>query len=260
MIHHLTIAVRGRRALGRDEAERRRQLRAIVGCAGAALLLLALVDDHLHAAVRTVRPGYLARGLRRIFKRLRPDLQLKAAHLEPVDNRGYLTWLVRYLLRQSIEHGVHEAPALWTGCCLQDLAGARLLPGFDRRRLREELPRYRLRDAFEACGLAPSPLTPAGDEDLRRAGAARVCDLAAGVFAVGPDLRQPGRTSGELAARELAAHAGLLAGIPAGELAHYLGVQTRAVRSLAGGHVPSEWLEALRRRLPFEAAARAVAG
>lgn len=256
MIHHVTIAVRGRSALGRDERERRLLVRALTACAGECLLLLALVDEHLHAALRTARPGYLARDLRRVLVRARQDLQLKPAHLEPVDNRAYLSWLVRYLLTQPQKHGVSGPAALWTGCFLQDLAGARLLPGFDRRLLLEELPRFRLGEHFAACGLAPVPLDPADDEALRRAGAARVVDLAAGVFAAGPDLSQPGRSAELLAARVLAAQAGLTVGLPPLELARYLGVQPRAVRRLAATRGHPWGLEALRRRLTLEERAR----
>lgn len=191
--HHLSLAVRGRRALARDEAQRRALMRSIVATGRARLLLPSLVDDHLHGLARTDQPGYLARDLRKVIRTQRPDLEFKQPHLEPVGTRAYLRWLVTYLLSQPIKHGLIGHPALWTGSCFQDLVGARILDGFDPGGLWDELPRFRLREAYEIVGLTSVELAPANDEELGRAGASRLVDLAAGVFAVGPEMRGAGR-------------------------------------------------------------------
>ena len=248
-IFHLTISVRGRRALARDELERRVLVRAIAR-PGRGLLLFCLVDDHLHAVVRVARPRYLARDIRRAVRALRPDLELKPPHLEPVDSRPYLLRLVAYVMRQPEKHGLATAPALWTGSCFQDLVRARVLPGFDPRQLAAELPRLRLREVFEGVGLEPRPLVASGDEALRRAGAARLVDLATGVYAVDPELR--GHTKPVVSARILAARIASTVGVPRGEVARFLGVSPQAVGRLAKRVVEPRALDALRRRLTLE--------
>jgi REP element-mobilizing transposase RayT len=254
--HHLSLAVRGRRALARDETQRRSLMRSVVATGRERLLLPCLVDDHLHGLARTHQPGYLARDLRRVIRTQRPDLELKQAHLEPVGTRAYLRWLVTYLLTQPIKHGLPGHPALWTGSCFQDLVGARLLDGFDPSGLLDELPRFRLREAYEIVGLNAVELAPATDEELRRAGASRLVDLAAGVFAVGPEMRGAGRSKRVVEARVLAAHAGRVVGLPPGETARFLGVGTRTVHSLAKRPPPDRGMVALRKRLALEVRAQ----
>jgi hypothetical protein len=255
-ISHITIPVRGRRALTRDETERRTLVRTLAATGGPRLLLFGLVDDHFHAAARTNRPGYLARDLRKVLRNRRPDLELKPSHLEPVGTRSYLRWLVDYILRQPAKHGLFVHPALWTGSCFQDLVGARLLPGYDPRGLLEELPRFRLRQAYEIVGLSPVKLAPVDDEALRRAGAARLVELAAGVYAVGPELKGGGRAREIIEARALAARAGYTAGLPTSEMARYLGLQARTIRHLARRSDNDRGLDALRRRLALEERAK----
>lgn len=246
-IFHLTLAVRGRSALARDVRERRALVRAVARVGRSALLLFCVVDDHLHAAARTDRPGYLARSLVQVVRNRRPDLQLKAPHVEPVRGRAYLRWLMTYLLSQPEKHGLPGHPALWPGSCFQDLVGTRLLPHFDPTLLAGELPRLRLREAFEVVGLPTAPLAPATDTALRRAGAARIVELAAGVFAADPALQ--GNRSEVVAARALAAQAGLIAGLPAVELAEFVGMTAKALRRVRDRPLDPRAILTLRRRL-----------
>ena len=103
---HLTIAVRGRRALARDEAERRELVRALAKITANRLLLFCLVDDHLHAVLRSEQVGYLAAGVQRMLQARRRDLKLEPNHLVLVDTRSYLRWLVSYVLKQPEKHGL----------------------------------------------------------------------------------------------------------------------------------------------------------
>lgn len=249
-LFHLTLAVCGRLVLSRGEAERRRLVREIVRLGGDRLLLFCLVDEHLHAVLGGLRIGYLGRDLRRLLLRLQPGIELARPHIQLVDSRAYLRRLVDYVLRQPAKHGLSDHPALWTGSCFQDLAGARLLPGFDPGLLARELPRFRLREVFATVGLAPLALEPASDEELRRAGAARLVELAAGVHAVGPELI--GRSREVVAARALAARVGVAAGLPATEVAHHLGLGAHAVRKLARRDIDPRASTDLRRRLTLE--------
>ena len=251
-IYHLTLAVRGRRALARDEAERRLLMRAIARTCGASLLLPGVADDHLHAVIRTLRPGYLARDLARVLGNRRPDLTFKPPHFALVDTRAYLAWLVRYLLEQPAKHGLPGPAALWTGCCFQDLVGARLLPGFSAAGLANELPRMRLRELFPVVGLRSEPLVPLDDAAIRHAGAGRLVDAAGAVFAVGPALDRRIRSAGVLEARRLTVRVARRVGLPAQEVAHYLGVKPKAVSRLWDQPCPEFWIAALRRRLALE--------
>lgn len=248
--YHLTIAVRGRRSLARDEAERRALVRALARVGGDRLLLFSLVDDHFHAGLRAEFAGRVGDALRRVLVARRPDLEFKPPHLEPVGTRAYLRWLVRYLIAQPERHGLGVDAALWTGSCFQDLVGARVLPGFEVTPLRNELPRLRLGGLFDALGLGTEPFRPADDDALDRAGVARLVDLAAGVYAVGPALM--GRSTPVVSARALAATVAGLVGVPTSTLARFLGVVPRTVRSLAQRPPDVRAVLALRRRLALE--------
>ncbi len=249
MIYHLTLSVRGRRALARDEGERRRLLRTIVRD-NRLMLLFSLVDEHLHSVLRAERPRMVARDIRRAIRTLRPDLELKEPHLEPVGDSAYLRSLVNYLLTQPEKHGLTAPSALWTGSCFLDLVGARVLPGFDPRLLGGELPRFRLRTLFPVVGLESRPLEPAGDEALRRAGAARIVELAKSVHCVGPEL--VGHRKPVVLARELASREAATVGLPLTEVARFLDTSLKTVRRLAKRDVDARAATALRRLLTLE--------
>jgi hypothetical protein len=248
-LYHLTIAVRGRRAVARDEAGRRRLVLALVRVGGSRLMVFCLVDDHLHVGLRAQRPARTADSLHRVLRAARPELTFKAPHLEPVDTRPYLRWLIRYVLRQPIEHGLGREAATWTGSCFQDLVGMRSLPGFDCSVLRSELPRLRLRDLYADLDLVPSPPRLATDAELTRAGPVRLAELATTVLAVGPTLSK--LSPRDVASRSLAAHAAAAAGFRPFLLAPHLGVSPRSMRRAAARPVDVRALRALRRRLAF---------
>jgi len=251
-IVHYTQATRGRLAIARDESERRRLVSALAWTGGPRLLMFSLVDDHAHLALVGDRLGLLVRDLRWVVRRFRPDLQLDPAHVKPVESRSHLNWLLHYMLRQPEKHelaGVH--PALFSGSCFQDLVGVRLLPGFDPKRLHAELPRLSLRDFFPDVGLVADPIAAATNEQLRRAGAARIAELAAASLGVGSEFRD--RNEPTVRARALVARLSLLLRFAPREVSRYLQVGVRQVQRLA--HDRSEDTDAeraLRRRLVLE--------
>jgi hypothetical protein len=152
-IHHITIAESRRLTIARGETERRALVRDLVRVSAGRLLTFSLVDDHLHGTARCERcAGRLADSLRRVIKAHRPDLLLEPSWIEPVASRAHLLSLIRDQVLQADRHGLTSASLLDAGCCLQDLVGARVLPGFDVRPLREEAPRFRLRDLFVQVG------------------------------------------------------------------------------------------------------------
>ena len=181
-LYQITIAEQRRFALTRDEAERRSLVRALVSVAAGRLLFFNLVDDHFHAAARTDQPRLLATSLRRVIAARRRDLKLKPAWTEPIASRGHLMSLVRYQVLQADHHRLVSASLLDAGCCFQDLVKARILDGFSVQPLKEEAPRLHLSELFAQVGLEAVELAPATDEALRRAGLARIVELAGGVF------------------------------------------------------------------------------
>lgn len=253
-IAHVVIASRSRRALARDESERRALVRALARVTAGRLLLFNLVDDHLHAVVRAPWPGRMGDVIHRVLRARRPDLKLKRPHVEPVGDQDHLLTLVKYVIRQTARHqlGAASGPAmaLWTGSCVQDLLGVRVLPGFDAAPLRSELPRLGQRHLVELVGLPVVRIDPADDLELARLGPASIVELAAAVWAVGPELRDKSPPS--VAARALALRVASLVGIPLRATAGLLGVGVRAAEKLARRDVSPRALTALRRRLTLE--------
>ncbi len=247
MIVHLTIAVRGRKALARTESERRAVVRMLARLAGDSLLLFNVVDDHLHLVVRARQPGRLGRSVGLGLGGLRPELRLKRAHPELVDSRSYLRFLVRYVYQQSGEKGLGP-DATWSGSSFQDLVGARRLPGLDRLALFEELPRLRMREVFPLVGLKPRPLEPReaaasdGIERLTRASAAACC--------VAPEL--PGRSAPVLRAVSVALALALEAGLSSAEVRRGLRRSRSALSRLRRHRPDPRDLIAARLRLALE--------
>jgi hypothetical protein len=248
--HHLTLSVAGRVALARDERERRALVRVFVRASKGRFLAFDMVDDHAHAGLVGPRPRLLARDVRRALAAMRPDLVLEAPHLKPVEGRRYLRWLVTYFLNQPLKHGLDVHPALWTGSCFPDLVGARLLPGFSTAPLRAALPRLGVRDLFKDVGLDPVPLQPVDDDALLGAGAARLAELAASVYGVGPGL--VGRSGPVVKARTLAAVLGVRLGLSRVQLNPFLNATPQAIGRLASRPVDPKGERALRLRFALE--------
>lgn len=97
---------------------------------------------------------------------------------------------------------------------------------------------------------AERPGRLADDDAVTRVGVARLVDLAAGVYAVGPTLE--GRSAPVVAARSLAVHTATRAGYGAPIIARFVGVGPRAVRYLARRRLDPRAVLALRRRLALE--------
>ena len=247
---HLTFAADGRLALFPSEAQRRAAVRAIVRVGGARILLFCLVDDHVHVVVYapTQETGRLSRALL-LAMRLFLAADLAPAHPRPVDNRAHLLWLVRYLLLQPAKHGLAGHPALWSGSCFADLAGARRVPGWAPP-IAEALPRWRLREAFALLGLPAASLCPM--EDLGDQPPSRL--LAAAAFALAVDPALEGRRAEVVRARRVAAALLEEAGHPIRGIAVRLRVDPTSVRRLVSGADPAD-LRAARMWLALQAAA-----
>ena len=209
------------------------------------MLLFGLAEEHLHTAALSRRPGYLARDLSRVLA-CASGREIKAPSIERIDSRAYAWNVLRYLLRQPTKHGISVPAAQWTGCGFQDLVGARLLAGFDPRAIEQAVGGFDPLDLYECVGLDRTVLEPADDRALRRAGIARLAELAAGVFCLPSGL--DGRSRLHVRARRLAVAAVEAAGSSLEDLARELGVTPRTLRRLSRLPMNPGDLRALRLR------------
>jgi hypothetical protein len=247
---HITQSTRGRLTLTREPAQLRRLVRAVVRPKRGEVLLFDAVDDHVHTVVRPDRPYLFARDQARAMRSALPGVVFQPAFIKPIDSRDHLENLVRYLLDQPRKHELATPPALWEGSCFLDIAGARLLPRFDRGAIGRALPRIRFREFLESVGLDPVPLEPATNDELHRVGPAWIAAAAAAVYVLDPAL--PGRTSEVLDARALALRTCRELGFPLRAITPYLNLPERSARRAASRPVNPAALLALRRRLAIE--------
>lgn len=231
---HLTFSSVGRLVLFPDEARRRLAVRAVVRIAADRLVLFCVVDDHTHVVIvcevgreRTVA-GAIVRGLRALAA-----APIASPHVQVVERRAHLSWLVPYSIDQTEHHGIEGHPALWSGSCFQDLVGARVIGATDAR-IRTALPRLSRSDFFRMAGLPE--LSPAADELVRRVGAARIVDASAAAVAADPSMR--GIRADVVRARRASAQLGTSVGLSSAEMAWALGITARGVRKLA--HEPCD--------------------
>ncbi len=107
-----------------------------------------------------------------------------------------------------------------------------------------------MRELFEVVGLRAVALTPAADEALSRAGASKIVDLAAGVYAVG--LRLTGRERPVVQARALTSTVALQVGLSHRRVAEFLGVSRQTAGRLARRRADPKAIHALRVHLALE--------
>lgn len=248
---HVTWSSEGRHPLAPEEACRRELVRCIARVAGDAVSLFCVVDDHVHVVLfcALADRGRYVQALSLAFRPI-VAVPLAPAFIRPVRDRRHMEWLAQeYILRQPVNHGLSSRPALWTGSCFADLAGARVLPGL-RLRIREALPRWRLRSAYSAVGLPLTELVPAPDDLLRRLGGARI--MAAAAFAAGADPALRGRGQAEVAARRVAAALARAVGIRGPEIAWALGTTRQAANRMAGREAQDTLVKATRLHLALE--------
>ncbi len=253
---HLTWSSVGRHPLAPDEVSRRQIVGAIAKVAGGEVALFCVVDDHVHVVLwcDEKRRGTLSAGLTLAVRTL-CKVEVEAPFVRTVRDRAHLEWLADvYILRQPWKHGLDAHPALWTGSCFADLAGARLIPGLELC-IGSALPRWRHRRAYNAVFLPEVELIPVSEERIRAFGATRLASAAAN--AVGADVGLAGNAAAVVLARRATARLAKSAGIPNSEVAHSLGLHPVAAARLRNREVDEPVLRAVRMRLALEDAAAA---
>jgi len=255
----IRISTVGRVTLFPDEALRREAVRSLVRVAGRHLICFSIPDTHGHLIVLLADES-----ARRLAKSVRLSWgPLAGAPLEqpwaaPFRSQTHLLEAFEYQLGQNSHHELTASPATWSGNCFADLVGARALPGLQcAALLREALPRYRLRDAYRTVGLPAKPLRPATDDEVSRAGLARLAQAAAAACCAPPGLR--GRTASEVRARRAVVAVGTDAEYPRATIARALRVSRSTTSRLGLEEADPAAVEATRLRLSLEdAVARAA--
>ncbi len=251
---HVTIATVSRETAFPTELARRAAVRKIVRIAGKSLLLFGVVDDHTHTVLRTDEAGAGRTAQRLNCSLASCGLRFAQADIRPVAGRLHLRRLVNYILTQPKHHDLLLHPALWEGSCLQDLVGARWLPGLELR-IRDELPRLSLADLMNIVGLPSRAILPANRELLREAGLSRIAASTGATVAAG-SLR--GRRTEELEARRVAVRLAYGAGFTRREISEALGCPPRSVTRYAVSDVAPEAIRAARVRIALERAVEAA--
>jgi len=253
---HVTWSSEGRLPLFPDEALRRRAVRKLAEVAGGALVVFCLVDEHVHVALvgdETVS----RRRVRAITRSLRvlSAVPLDAARIRPIEGRNHMETVLDYCLRQPAKHGLPCHPALWSGGCLPDLVGARLVPRLTLG-VQVALPRFEPRNAFASVGLPGRPLTLPGPAELRALGLGDLLAAATAALCVDPLPRTD--WPGDVLARRAFVHLAREGSHPTASIAAVLGCGDRGVRGLAHGALPETARRAVLARLALEARVRAV--
>lgn len=228
LLWHITFAGDERQILFPEESERRAAVRAIARITAGVLVLFSVVDEHLHLIVFGTREqaGRLKRAVQLSLQPLTAT-PIDPGRVRPVNGRSHMDSLVTYLLEQPEHHGIPVHPATYSGSCFPDLVGARSVVGMELR-LRDALPRYRLRKAYKVVGLPDVPLEPVSLERVREVGATRLVSASAGAFGVGPVLL--GQQAEVIRAKTAAAMIGTAAGISCSDLAFALELSPSGLR------------------------------
>jgi hypothetical protein len=221
------------------------------------LIVFCFVDEHVHTSPMG-EPEALDRCVRAITRsmRLLTAVPVDGPRLKVIEDRTHMENVAGYVLRQPEHHHLPVHSALWSGGCVPDLMGARLVPGLTLR-LADALPRHTQRDVLEAVGLPPSRLEMPGPEALRLLGAGALYDAACAALCVVP---QAGcHAAGEVMARRAALVLVQECGIPLTPVAAAASCPERSARRLAASPLPPEVRQAVLRHLAIEVRVREVA-
>lgn len=249
---HISIESADRLPIFPDENLLLRALHTLARIAGKVMLLFSIVDDHLHL-VSTGDREFTRRLRQSILQALTPiaDVTLGRSWVGRVKGRKHLLRLIRYHVVQVVKHNIQRAhPALWSGSCFQDLAGARKLPGLELQ-TGENLPREQIKAvACQEVGLPGFSAPPIDVTMLRTLGIARIKAAAASALAADPDFT--GRSKAVVLARQVTSRLGILAGISKREIGWALNLSRQGLSRLLQTKTPDALLNAARSRLAIE--------
>jgi len=251
---HLTLSSTTRHALFPSESLRREAVRAVVRVCGDELVQFCIVDEHVHVVVLCDRRrcGYLGRALKLALAPI-AAVPMQPVYTGTIHGRNHMEEVHRYVLQQPAHHNLTGHPALWSGSCFLDLAGARWIPGLELR-LQDVLPRVTLAKSCGHLCLPISHLGLAGQEEIRALGPKVLVAASASACTAAPELL--GRRAETARARRAACVLARGAGIPTSEMSWALAIHPGSVRKLAGQAVEPEALDAVRRLVTLEQVVR----
>ncbi len=247
---HITITSEGRHPMFPDTGLLRRAVRALCRVSGEHTALFCIVDDHAHQSAYGTEEeiAVCANSLWQALSHL-AVVPLVPPHIKPVADRRHMETLVGYTLDQTSHHGIPVHPALWDGNCFLDLVRARLVDGFGNR-VRDVLPRFRLRQAYAAVGLEPVPAALLTVDELAACGVRRIVEAAWAALALEPPPTK--RSKARLQARRAVVYLARQAGLSMAEVARELRLSMRAVHDLAATPPPAQVVQATLLRLAIE--------
>lgn len=254
---HVSVAKDGRGVLFPDEATLRRGVRSMARILKDQALLFCVVDDHLHLLVRgdRARVGHLGQA---VVQSLLPVVQgrFEPTWIGQVRSRRHLETLVEYLLLQTLHHKLSVHPASWTGSCIHDLLGTRLLSGLVLR-IGEALPRMDVvREARVRVGLGTAPLLPLPFEAVRALGVHRLREACAAVACTDQTLQ--GNGPDVVQARRALVALGTAGGASTALLAQVLGCSARSIQLLRHLAPAEPFVQAVHLRLALEERVRGL--
>jgi len=221
-----------------SEARRRAAVRKLAEVAGDDIALFCIVDEHVHA-VPYAEQETMRRRARAITRSLRTlaVVPVQPARIRPVDGRNHMESVLDYVLGQPEKHELPVHPALWSGGCLPDLVGARVVPGL-RLRVQDCLPRFRPWMALRAVKLPSGTLEPMPIDRLALLGPAALADAACSALCTAPGAS--GKEQGAVMARRAACVLAREGGLSLGAMAAALGVSAHTARRLAREPLPPQ--------------------
>jgi hypothetical protein len=248
-LYQLRFSSDGRLPLFPDERRLRIAVRRLVKVTRGRLAMFGFVKDHGHPAViaSTHRIGTLRGTLRRSLESVAAQ-PLEKVWKGRVKDRSHALSLLRYLLNQPLHHGIPAHPALWSGSCFLDLAGARIIDGLELRL--SEVVSLSQEELMAMAGLPGGQIRPASDAEIRALGATRLTAAASAAFAADPELR--GNDAPSVRARRVAACLARQAMVPTSEVAWAFGCSRGGAYALSNAPIEPTWEAAVRIRLGLE--------
>lgn len=248
-LYQFRLSARGRKVF-KEARVRRRVLLGLVELLAGMLVSFSLVfkHGHLEAYCEESETGTLRRSIRKRASAV-VGVPFERVWCDPVESEPHLVTLLRYNADQVVHHDLPEHPALFDGSYVQDMVGARALPGL-RLRVAGAAPGFRVRQLYEWVGLPGVPIRPATDVEVRAAGIGRLKVAAASATAADPELA--GRRAPEVRAKRAIVHLARAAGIRPADVRWALGLTQRGVEAHRARPADPCALRATRVRLALE--------
>ena len=255
-LYQFRVSARRRARLFAVDRVRRGAIHLLVRLLSRVLVSFSLVIDHGHfnAFYEEKRVNRLRGVIRRRLSGI-VGVQLEPVWHDVVDDELHARSLLRYDADQVTHHDLPGDPALFDGSFVQDMLGARALPG-RALRVTDAVPEFRVRWLCGWVGLPPAPIEAASDEVVRALGVQRLTEAATSATAADPELR--GRHAPEVRAKRVVAWLAREAGIQTADVQWALKLTKQGVAKLRARPPDPAAMRATRVRLSLEEVVREI--